>query len=231
MKKIILILILSLGLTDLASAQYQVKSQYPTIKRSAILSVDVSAGVIVMGGASFSPVSSSAGLAMTASKTSCAPGTYSSCNIIYASSAGVVASTATASTAFAAGNTIIGFVETSSTAITRIIQKTDADWSDALVYWYGTSLTTGSIQDSFKVVAGTATAVGGVFTITGLPCNVLGAVIATTSSTTNSATTAWIITTSGATTFQASTLASGNVCATGPGCAGTATANWLAVCQ
>lgn len=72
------------------------------------------AGVSVAANASFTTN-------LVTGETSCTYPSFSGCNIVYASSSGVVAVTQTIGTATAAGNTILAFVETNSTGSGAVV--------------------------------------------------------------------------------------------------------------
>lgn len=85
---------------------------------ATLLLVNYTAGKLYLGD---TPVSVAAGqLTMTASKADCTGPAYTACNIVYANSAGTVASTLAIATAAASGNSILAYVQTSSTAVTEI---------------------------------------------------------------------------------------------------------------
>ena len=124
------------GLAPSAHAQYGVgrtglkiaATQAPYVTLSGVsatygpatlLTVNYTAGHVYLGSG---PVAVTAGrvTSLTASKTSCDYPTYSSCDIIYADSSGTVAFTTAIGTARATGNSILAFVQTSSTAVTTI---------------------------------------------------------------------------------------------------------------
>ncbi len=57
---------------------------------------------------------------LTASKTNCSYPAFASCDIIYSNSSGTVTFSTAIATARAAGNTILAYVETSGTTVTRV---------------------------------------------------------------------------------------------------------------
>jgi len=86
---------------------------------ATLLTVNYTAGNVYLGSG---PVAVVAGrvTSLTASRTSCDYPTYSSCDIVYADSSGTVAFTTAIGTARATGNSILAFVQTSATAVTKI---------------------------------------------------------------------------------------------------------------
>jgi len=91
----------------------------PTYGPASLLTVNYTAGKLYLGD---TPVSVAAGqlTGLTASKGNCTGPAYSACNIIYANSSGTVAATLAIGTATAAGNSVLAYVQTSSTAVTEI---------------------------------------------------------------------------------------------------------------
>ena len=85
---------------------------------ATLLKVNYTVGKVYLGD---TPVSVAAGqLTMTASKADCTGPAYAACNIVYANSSGTVASTLAIGTAAASGNSVLAYVQTSSTAVTEI---------------------------------------------------------------------------------------------------------------
>lgn len=86
---------------------------------ATLLKVNFTSGNLYLGD---TPVSVAAGqvIGLTASKTDCAGPTYTACDIVYANSSGTVAFTTAIATATASGNSVLAYVQTSSTAVTEI---------------------------------------------------------------------------------------------------------------
>lgn len=181
------------GFQDL---QAQTRLTAPRLQQTGLLTVSVSAGQVLNEGRIINVTAAS--LTMTASLTNCGSTATSlaNCNYIYAPSAGGAAlSTATASTALAAGNVVLGTATTSATAITTlIVSSTTPSLFDGPVTincgssatcatptWVGSTPTT-IVGTGLAVVLGTAT-------VSGLPAGTyLGCGVVLTATVTSSGT-------------------------------------------
>lgn len=90
----------------------------PTVYTTGLLNVTWTAGTVNNGGTAVAIVAGSTN--GTASRTTCAAPTYTTCGWIYANSSGTVANTTTLATAAASGNTILAMYESNGTAITKL---------------------------------------------------------------------------------------------------------------
>ena len=155
-------------------AQANLKPPNFTWQSAAGLSIKGTAGTVNNGGHAVVVAASSTGI--TASKNDCSSPNYANCNFLFANPAGTVANTTTQSTAFAAGNTLLAFIETSASAVTKLAfpQQSSlvaAGGLNALMDC-GTSsacATPTQVQGmAIKAAMGTATVSGGTVTVTGL---------------------------------------------------------------
>lgn len=155
----------------------QVNIRLPKPIRNTALNVKWAAGTVANGG---HLVAVAAGnTAVTSSKTTCAQPISTTCNIIFVNSSGTVANTSTPSTAFAVGNTVLAYVETSATVITAITYPsviTDTSFLSVGLPTYscGASLAAAGacantfLGNSFHVVTGSFLLAGNTSTVTGI---------------------------------------------------------------
>lgn len=147
--------------------------RFPTVSQNTTTTVKWTAGTLNNGGHSVTVTASSA--SVTTSMTDCSSPSYASCNFVYANSSGTVGVSTTKATAFAAGNTLLAYVET-STVITRIAypQQASVPYSGGINSFTncGSSITCATpaqVQGmAVNVQAGSAALTGGTVTITGL---------------------------------------------------------------
>lgn len=134
------------GYTDYSVLQAQVNLKIPNVTSNAsytALSIKWTAGTLDSGGHAVSVTAGSATL--TSLQNNCVAPTYPACNILWANSSGTVSVTATSTgiaTAAATGNSIMAYIETSSTAITRVVyppQASTAQMPNSLRIDCGTS--------------------------------------------------------------------------------------------
>lgn len=112
-KSLLPILLVCVLLASLAYADSSNAGAFraPSIYKGAVATnVYWTAGTINNGGDSLAVTAGSH--ALTANQNNCAAPAFSACNILYADSAGAVDLTQTLSTAVAAGNTLLAFIET-----------------------------------------------------------------------------------------------------------------------
>jgi hypothetical protein len=100
------------------TALAQTNLRLPNVAQSTATVVKWTAGTVLNGGHA---VTITAGTgSVTTSKSDCSSPSYAGCNFVYANSSGTVAITTNPVTAMASGNTLMAYVETSGSAITRI---------------------------------------------------------------------------------------------------------------
>lgn len=114
---IFLSIILMVGLAPLP-VMSQANLRQPTVYAGTLLNVKWTAGTLNLGGHAVTVTAGNANT--TASKTDCSGPAYSSCNFLYVNSSGTVANSTTLATAMATGNSLLAYIETGMTAITRI---------------------------------------------------------------------------------------------------------------
>lgn len=108
---------LSLGPND-GVLQAQANLKQPSVTQQSALKVQWTAGTLNNGGHAVTITAGS--VSVNASQTDCSAPGYASCNFLYASSGGTVTLTTSVSTARATGNSLMAYVETSGSAITKL---------------------------------------------------------------------------------------------------------------
>lgn len=173
---VLVIPMLNTNLQPLRQAEAQQTVFFPSVFANvgAGASVGTTGGTVNNGGHAVTVAASS--VAVTVSKADCTSPNYANCNFVVANSAGTVSATTSLQTAFAAGNTLLAYVETSATLVTNVVfpQQSNIPYAGALpaLMDCGTTATcaTATLIEGMatKVAMGTATAVGGTVTVTGL---------------------------------------------------------------
>jgi len=152
---------------------------FPTVYQNTATSVGWTAGTANNGGHAVTIAAGTA--AVTLDRQICTAPLFSSCNIVYANSGGTVAVTAASNAitvAMGPGNVPLAFVETSTTAISRIVfpqQASTAVMPSTITVNCGITVTCtsgaggGYLGTGIIIAYGTAATVAGVAAITGLP--------------------------------------------------------------
>ena len=96
----------------------QANLKQPNVSQNTTTSVKWTAGTLNNGGHSVTITASTA--SVTLSESSCAAPNYTACNFVYANSAGTVSVTTSFSAAMGIGNSLMAYVETNGSIITKI---------------------------------------------------------------------------------------------------------------
>lgn len=151
----------------------QANLKQPNVTQNTATTVKWTAGTLNNGGHSVT-VTASSGSVSTSMNDCTSPG-YAACNFVYANSGGTVAVTTSRVTAFASGNTLMAYVETSGSAITKLSfpqQANTAVMSGSTLTDCVSSLTCASPVQTYGTgiitAMGSATLTGGAATISGI---------------------------------------------------------------
>ena len=96
----------------------QANLKQPNVSQNTTTSVKWTAGTLNNGGHSVAITASTA--SVTLSESSCAAPNYTACNFVFANSAGTVSVTTSFSAAMGTGNSLMAYVETNGSIITKI---------------------------------------------------------------------------------------------------------------
>lgn len=101
-----------------AVLQAQANLKQPSVTQQSATKVQWTAGTLNNGGHAVTITAGSA--SVTTSETDCSAPGYASCNFLIANSGGTVSVTTSAVTARATGNSLMAYIETSGSAITKL---------------------------------------------------------------------------------------------------------------
>lgn len=125
-----LLLLPVLALAAIALYGQSANLRPPNIYHTTLLTLRYTGGTIYQGATATTIATGT--LSLTASKSSCTSPAFSSCNIIYWPGSGTaLLTTATPSTAFSAGNVIVGTATTDGTTLLSLVTFDDGGWGNA----------------------------------------------------------------------------------------------------